>query len=107
MFELNPIKILARYRTNFSSHWGGSRCPYVASMRTQSAFDILSLGLPLTAEKRDFGLNCAMRHSHNPNWNRLARFLNGRIPAENLMRQIESATGQPTGGRNSLRISTR
>jgi hypothetical protein len=33
-------------------------------MRAQSAFDILNLGLPLTAEKRDFGLNCAMRSSH-------------------------------------------
>jgi len=44
-------------------------------MRTQSAFEILSLGLLVTAAKRDFGLNCAMRRSHNPNWNRLARFL--------------------------------
>jgi hypothetical protein len=34
-------------------------------MRAQSALDILNLGLPLTAEKRDFGLNCAMLRSHD------------------------------------------
>jgi hypothetical protein len=33
-------------------------------MRAQSAFEILNLGLPLTAAKRDLGLNCAMRRSH-------------------------------------------